>query len=79
MISDVGLETASNILLVLCILVLLFAAYEEAGLRLKGWHTISWYAHHLKPIRIGITGAFIVAGITGAIWFWNHSGHFIPR
>jgi hypothetical protein len=67
--------------LIVAILGCLFAAVELAGQRLKGWHTISWWASQNPKLRWGITGLFLIGGIGGAVWFGvfhAYPGH-IPR
>jgi len=59
-------------LLALLVLVGLFVAYEEAGLRLKGWHTISWYAQHRRSVFVVILVAFLLGGGIGAVWWTRH-------
>ncbi len=61
------------ILLSLAVIVLGFVAYEIAGLTLPGWHTVSFLASQNPALHVGITVAFVVAGLVGAAWFWWHA------
>jgi hypothetical protein len=71
--------TDLNVLLVVGILGIAFTAYEIGGLTLPGWHTISWYAHQYIWLRWVISGAFILAGITLALWFPGHAAAPVPK
>jgi hypothetical protein len=68
-----------NMLLAVGIVGLLFTAYELGGLTLPGWHTISFFAHEHVWLRWTISAAFVVAGLSLAIWFPVHAAHDIPR
>ena len=57
------------VLLGLGIVVLLFIAYEIAGLTLPGWHTISFIAKHHPWLYTLILTAFAVGGPVG-VWWW---------
>jgi hypothetical protein len=60
------------VLLGLGIVVLMFIAYELAGLMLPGWHTISFIAKHHRELYLIILAAFMLAGLVGPAWWVYH-------
>lgn len=52
--------------------VLAFVMYEQAGLDLPDWHTISYYSQFNAWLFWGILAAFPTTGIGLAIWWWFH-------
>ena len=60
------------ILLGLLVVVAAFVAYEEAGLRLEGWHTISFVAQHNLVLFIAILILIPVSALGLMGWWWWH-------
>lgn len=65
--------TDTDYFIVVAIIGCLFAAIELAGQRLKGWHTISWWASMHPALRWTIIVGFLVVGVVGAVWFHGHA------
>ena len=61
-------------LLVACA-ALAVTAYEIAGLTLDGWHTISYWGHRSKLVRIAIFCLFAAGGL----WWLGHASHLITK
>lgn len=62
-----------DILAAIPLIALLFTLYEIGGLTLPGWHTISFFASHNPTLKLAIQAAFLIAGLSGAIWFGLHA------
>jgi hypothetical protein len=60
------------ILLGLLVVVAAFVAYEEAGLRLDGWHTISYFSQHNLVLFIAILVLIPASGLGVTVWWWFH-------
>lgn len=60
------------ILLGLLVVVGAFVVYEEAGLRLEGWHTASFYAQQNPLLFFAILILIPVSGLGLMAWWWWH-------
>lgn len=60
------------ILLALLVAVGGFVAYEEAGLRLDGWHTVSYFAQQKPVLFLAILILIPVSALGLMAWWWWH-------